>query len=1139
MTNYRRVIPIISVLLFISSFFVFHVLFTAQTYGLGYKYWDDSASNEKQHRNDCDAYESRTKPKYTCGQQNIRSEVGKTRYVRSSGISIRAYFTSNVGAQIVINGVNYCYGTSGQYDAMQSGDYYASHMNELNPGMNVTTFYAATGSFKGGDVYGKYYPSTDTYKDKCAGNNNQITIDVNPVKDKNITAKDLYYVEIYVDPINNSSGFDGIINSFDMHIKSGNGFLIAQEGTKAKSGYDGTMRKVSGPGEYTDYVVKFGTPCGYTSTTKTQKLLSYDLDSILGSSGNAQVGREITTSLEVWDSNGNPVKGDGWDHQPVPNSENRMTPFSFVPKPGYRYKWTMHDVYQNNTIQLSPPVGFNSVYWRNVPDDPLCLNKTYTYPNTTLDNGNVSISATNGSNHTFRHYVDVDRFAPNHGGTVNWKVQTKTNNGAWTDTGRSGTEKIEKDQVDNADALVNTGPYTAPATGEGQYCEQLVLSNPQKPEDVGIRYTTSQALCVNYGSGGPGPGGLPIKTVEFKTQGGGGDVKDEPEVTVDVDGSSLSGTLGVKPNTNELGYQNQSKYIDPQPVYETEHPIGTSTDGEKTVPDDYPATCILRTELVNGSWVPVVPNVCEVYTCPNGGSLSGTTCVKSHQEYHYYCIVTNLGYVDRGWHASDPGCGYSDYDSCPDGTPARLGQPSGQRRACNDAWTCAYGKLWTNVGKPYCEFRCDGGTGNKAILAESRIMTNSPQGNQFETWGNGDTNCYKPWQVTVSCQITYTDNGGRWISSGSRRVVNGTVQTWPETITTDERGNMTSYCNNPPGGYWATQYEYGRVGSQGCMALSLVSISIFTDTPPSPLSPNNRQVKTVYWNRAIVGGAAQKCWTSVGRPYAQFNNTDISTMTCGTGAGNVKMYAMDEYGSSVEYAAYVAGTISSLRTNYNNGSQGLAFASDGSKTIGGGQFASKSGGDCNYYDSLANSSGSFVQSRIKIYDGDITVDQGLVNSIITSTGSYAIFANNITVNGNINLSFKLSNDPNNPNETGAKVLYLIAKNNINVNANVTNLDAMLISNKNINTCSGSPNQCENNLVINGGLAAGTVQFKRTGKSSLNCARPGHGSVCNEYQYPAELINYGAYYELFLPPFKPVSGLDQGRYDSIKSVAPIF
>lgn len=1111
-------------LLFIGSLFILQSVLVLPTYALSRWYWDDVGT-------DCDIKET------DCNKQVIKQFSGETRYVHQTGTYVKAYFKTNEVSTVTIHGANFCPNLNSALDTIQSGDYYSTHENELISGEDNVTLFSVEADGWSNTKYGTYYSKGQA---QC---NEPVVLQVIPAEDTTITlnGKPLYVAKVFVTNILSSpSGKSGIVNYFDMQLEGSNAYRIAQFNEKGGGG-DGTMEKVydgrdSGNDDFTDYKVRFGTPCTITQRQQI-KVSWYDLDNQPSDPSGAQKYRKIWMTVDQYDENNKKTQILNFTPDNKVNTSDDSD--LFWAYPGNRYEWTIHDVYENNVIQVSPPKGYDSIFWENTPDNPLCLNKTYTYPNTTLDNGNVSISATNGSNHTFRHYVDVDRFAPNHGGTVNWKVQTKTNNGAWTDTGRSGTEKIEKDQVDNADALVNTGPYTAPATGEGQYCEQLVLSNPQKPEDVGIRYTTSQALCVNYGSGGPGPGGLPIKTVEFKTQGGGGDVKDEPEVTVDVDGSSLSGTLGVKPNTNELGYQNQSKYIDPQPVYETEHPIGTSTDGEKTVPDDYPATCILRTELVNGSWVPVVPNVCEVYTCPNGGSLSGTTCVKSHQEYHYYCIVTNLGYVDRGWHASDPGCGYSDYDSCPDGTPARLGQPSGQRRACNDAWTCAYGKLWTNVGKPYCEFRCDGGTGNKAILAESRIMTNSPQGNQFETWGNGDTNCYKPWQVTVSCQITYTDNGGRWISSGSRRVVNGTVQTWPETITTDERGNMTSYCNNPPGGYWATQYEYGRVGSQGCMALSLVSISIFTDTPPSPLSPNNRQVKTVYWNRAIVGGAAQKCWTSVGRPYAQFNNTDISTMTCGTGAGNVKMYAMDEYGSSVEYAAYVAGTISSLRTNYNNGSQGLAFASDGSKTIGGGQFASKSGGDCNYYDSLANSSGSFVQSRIKIYDGDITVDQGLVNSIITSTGSYAIFANNITVNGNINLSFKLSNDPNNPNETGAKVLYLIAKNNINVNANVTNLDAMLISNKNINTCSGSPNQCENNLVINGGLAAGTVQFKRTGKSSLNCARPGHGSVCNEYQYPAELINYGAYYELFLPPFKPVSGLDQGRYDSIKSVAPIF
>lgn len=1119
----RRYVLIVGLPILVLFCIIFSQLVAiVSVHAINTKYWDDT------NNNNCDLAQQ------YCGSQNIKSAVGETQYVHKSGVSVRAYFHSQGSGTITIYGANYCPGQSNNPDNLETEDYYGSHSIGQN-GTPATYFalYSFGDQAYGIDYqYGRYYSGDDA---RC---NDPVILHVITQQDTSITGQPIYYADIFVSSmITSPSGYPGVQNYFDMAITGGDKYAIAQLKTQpSQVGYSGTMQKVGGSGNYTDYIVKFGSDCTITKDTPNQKLYSYDLDAAGGSG--AQVGPPI--KMELWEQLPNQDWKQLWKDVTPPKIDNQATPIDFTAKPGARYEWHINGVYKNNTLQVSAP--FDSIFYKNTVDDPLCLNKSYTYPNTTLDDGTISINGTRGTSHNFKHYVDVNPYAPGHNGTVNWRVQTKTNNGGWADSGRTGTETIDRQQIDNAAALVNTGPYVVPSTGSGRYCERLVLSNPQTSDNVGIRYTTSQELCIDYDNSVI-PGNLPIKTVEFRTQGGGAEVKDEPEKTEDVNGGSLSGTLGVKPATNELGYENQAKQIEAQPVVEAEHPIGTGTDGQRTVDDSYAATCIPRTHPDgNGNWVPDVPTVCVVYDCPNGGGLSGTTCVKSHEEWHYYCIVPGMGYVDRGWHSSDPSCGYSNYDSCPDGTPARTG-PSNGKRACNDAWTCAYGQLWTNVGKPYCEFRCDLGVGSKALLAETKPMTNN-KGTTFETWGNGDTNCYKPWQVSIICQITYTSTGGTWVPSSGRRVVNGTVQTWTETITTDAYGNMANYCTNPPGGYWATQYEYGDIGTQGCIALSLATVSVFTDTSPSPLSPNNRVVKTAFWNRAIVGGPATKCWTSIGRPYAQFNNTDISTMTCGSGAGDVNLYAYDDYGSSVEYAAFAAGTINALRTNYNNGSQGLAFASDGGKSAtGGGYFGGKSNSNCNYYASLVNSHGSFVQSRIKVYDSDVTIDQNFIRNNLTSSaytpGSYAIFAPNITVSGNISLPFTLSNDASNLNNTGAVILYLIAKNSVSINSGVTNVDAMLISDNTINTCNGSAPACENNLTINGGLAAANIQFRRTGLSSLNCSRPGRGDVCAKYDRPAETINYGAYYEIFTAPFQPVSGIDQGKYDSIKSVAPIF
>lgn len=1105
------------------------------TYAMSNKYWDDSSGA-------CDiSY---------CGQQVIKQVSGETRFVKHMGTNVKAYFTSGGLNTVTIYKGNFCPNASSNFDTIQSGDYYSSHASELSNGQQVTMFTSVSGGFPGTPVYGKYY----------SGNQNEcdvpINITVNPVRDDTITGRPLWVSEISViNLLTAPPEKSGAVNYFDMAITGQDIYKIAQS-AQFGNGWDGTMEKIndasdSGDLNFTDYKVRFGTPCTVTKS-ETVNMLSYDLDNDINDPSGAQKYRSIWMSLEVWDKTGkSSYYNDVWKHKPAGNSVDSPINYTITTEPGFRYEWIIHDVYENNVIQISPPKGYDGIFWENMPDDPLCLpNNSTTWANTKTNGQDNTISTTKTDPITFDHYADVN-YLTGANGSVDWEVWSSTNNQPYAKAPRNaiGTEIVDKAQVDNSDALVNTYKWSPPAKSTGIYCERLLLKNAKATDKVVIiQPNPSNARCVFYDTTGGNPpggggGGLIPRTVEFMAQGGGATVKDEPEVSVATNIDSLYAGVGTKPATNELGYVEVASKLIPNKVNENaltspdpmsrnarQSPVPRSMGAN---PNYVYAAFVSAGVCPSGYEYEPVTIVCRKvssYSCNTGWYNSGptdSTCYQDYTIYDWYCTDPGDHTVAWGQESTNVKCLVNvDYSPCVDASHSGT-EWKAAAGACPNTWLCKYAGALPMVDKsmtPLCEYRCNNGTGARAIWS---IPQNDTTG-KYNLQNGRDINCYQPWQVSVSCQITYTADGGKWFRANGAIVPAGTVQSWVETITTDSWGNVASYCKNPTGGYLATRYVYGAIGTEACAVLSIGAVSGFTNEAPalgSPLSPNNRPAinKLYQWSRAITGSPSSKCWRSIGRPYAQFNNTDVSTMGCGIGgSGDVKMWKIDNYGSSVEYALYAGGSIvDSIITNYNNGSQGLIFASDGTKNSTGTNFGKRAGGTCDYYASLDNpANSSFVTSHVIHISGAVNLTQALVNSYMPTNGSYVIFADDININSNIDLSFKLSNDANNLNDTGIKVLYLVTKNAINVSPGVTNVDASLISNGTINTCNGSANSCENNLTINGGLAAAKVLLKRTGLSSLNCNRSDSGTVCAPYNRPAEVINYGAYYEMFTAPFKP-------------------
>ena len=190
--------------------------------------------------------------------------------------------------------------------------------------------------------------------------------------------------------------------------------------------------------------------------------------------------------------------------------------------------------------------------------------------------------------------------------------------------------------------------------------------------------------------------------------------------------------------------------------------------------------------------------------------------------------------------------------------------------------------------------------------------------------------------------------------------------------------------------------------------------------------------------------------------------------------------------------------------------------------------------------------------------GDLTIG----TSVIPRNHQIAVYVEgNVFINGNISYQTGATNISELPN------LYIIAKGNIYIDNDVTNIDGTFIAQTdgpdvndkgNIYTCTDSnatlfpaanlATACDKQLVVNGGLIAQEVRFLRTAgsidtsTSSVETPNYSNGTGTGA----AEVINYTPEVYLAPSPLRNPNATNTntgsagaGRYDAIKSLPPIY
>jgi|GEM_PF-4266121 len=507
---------------------------------------------------------------------------------------------------------------------------------------------------------------------------------------------------------------------------------------------------------------------------------------------------------------------------------------------------------------------------------------------------------------------------------------------------------------------------------------------------------------------------------------------------------------------------------------------------------------------------------CVSYSCAIG-TLSGGMCINiTSPQYNWYCPDPNNAgvIVSYGLYTTTvPPCN-SYYSAAPcsnDGSTYSLGGP-GLTVACNDAWTCPYsGTVFTNKGQPLCEYRC-AADGQRAPLATSKmglVGTNS-----FETWSGGDLNCYRPWQVTVTCTYAYI---GNWASKDPANSM-GTITVTVNAGTSPDLSNICAKSFSYYGGY---------VGDVDCAQITTL-IGAFETNNSTYLTPDQRLVPNgLTWSTRTVTPTAQQCYQTIARPFLSFSKTDVRAY-----AGSVSVWGgwtgTKAYGSTADYAVYATYMVDGLSSNYARATNATpktrTFANVNTNTYG----------------------GDFGSTSATKFDQYITtMGAGKPCTGIPSTFTTSVVINcsttTVTISSDIDTGWTYANP---------KSLYIIAD-TINISGNVSNLAGVGLIARTISTCSDGANGCGNPLNIKGFVSSQTIHYDRAanhgGGSSFYCARPSRpgdlpgwvNQTCSVYNRSAEVITYSPEFEISPAPYTPTGGVQSGKYDSIRSLPPIY
>jgi hypothetical protein len=475
------------------------------------------------------------------------------------------------------------------------------------------------------------------------------------------------------------------------------------------------------------------------------------------------------------------------------------------------------------------------------------------------------------------------------------------------------------------------------------------------------------------------------------------------------------------------------------------------------------------------------------------------------------------------------------------------------------------------------------------------------------------------------------DNNGNWADTAPAcvNVYAATANTPPATtyekqpangatIRMSVNINVGNSC--PPPGNVTLPWSYSIVGNGinitgngpvidpgvGCVPGNntkevLVPIDSSLATKLNAYSPQDNITSPITMTTTISGDTKSAVMTVNEVPYARFYGNDIYARSSsngnikfndtdtnnGVGTGSI-LSGFDGRGSVAQYAAIASGSIS-LDTSVFRSATGnwldtpppkgnnlpgsslgsmksvsdqinaLRMPSDCKNTMYGNADPTYNWGNLSQYSSrcyeIDNISGAAL--NINNYTGNVT-------GPITYRGKYTIKANgDVYITNNIENATN-SSDYSDPAKIG---VLLIAANNIYIDKSVERVDAILMANNNIITCTNGSNpniasanwdsDCRNTLTINGSLSAANIEFRRSigtrllapnldtasGKATCrswagikNCTARGNGSdgATNTSGGTAELINFPAYL-YFAKPYLFDESSD--KYNSVYNSAP--
>lgn len=529
-----------------------------------------------------------------------------------------------------------------------------------------------------------------------------------------------------------------------------------------------------------------------------------------------------------------------------------------------------------------------------------------------------------------------------------------------------------------------------------------------------------------------------------------------------------------------------------------------------------------------------------VHTAPNSSTKT---------EYSYKCEYQGdsawSAYGD--WGVNAPTC--KPYWTCPGGAvvtgsnPAATGGYYTNAPSC-DGWRCQYPSNQINqAAQPTCQYRCSGGTGALAWLDGGGGGDSDPYP------GNGsDKRCFVKPSFTMHCEWENEDGD--------------VVATM--TATVDHAGN--DYCNNN------ITLKGEAIGSTLCANISVEKPEYSADWQPSnPLAGmmytaarGAFQKKEWHWKALST---PETCTQIVGYPYLKVYGSDVrvgggvgatdTSCAASTTAGVKTRSGAGYVGAGAQYAAMAVGAIdgfSSAQYNAQNATPRIAYApkelsfanTDGS--LYGGNWGAGGVPACVGYVS------NLPAGHTSTYNVDKSISRTPI--AVGDTVADHVVNHDAYIPSNITYSQGWGSIDDIPQ------YQLVVEGDIYIGAGVTRLDGLYaaiprsdgsgqgghiytcatgIRSAPANTLSG----CENQLVVNGALAANSIAFMRD-CGSLHYSTNDEGTVtrggtngeqCNVGSgdsHAAEVINYSPMLWL-----KALNNNSPDTYDSISSLPPIL